>query len=131
MASNSGANALALEVAELGRARGVPVIALTSRAYSDAIARPGRRLYEVADVVLDNRCPPGDALVELGEGLPSAGPASSVVGMALLNIVILEAVGHQIDRGQQPDLFVSANMPGAAEHNARLVEDLGRRVPHL
>jgi uncharacterized phosphosugar-binding protein len=131
VASNSGANALPVEVAELGRARGVPVIALTSRAYSDAITRPGRRLHEVADVVLDNRCPPGDALVELGEGLPSAGPASSVVGMALLNSVILAAVGHQIDLGQQPELFVSANMPGAAEHNARLVEDLGHRVPHL
>lgn len=131
VASNSGANALPVEVAELTRARDVPVVALTSRAYSNAITRPGRRLHEVADVVLDNGCPPGDALVDLGEGLPSAGPASSVVGMALLNSVILEAVGHQIDLGQQPDLFVSANMPGAGEHNARLVEQLGPRIPHL
>lgn len=131
VASNSGANALPVEVAELARARGVPVIALTSRAYSSAITRPGPRLHEVADVVLDNRCPRGDALVDLGKDLPAAGPASSVVGMTLLNSVILEAVGHQIDLGQQPELFVSANMPGAAEHNARLVEELGHRVPHL
>ena len=131
VASNSGANALPVEVAQLARARGVPVLALTSRAYSSAISRPGARLHEVADVVLDNRCPPGDALVDLGAGLPAAGPASSVVGMALLNSVILEAVGQQIELGQQPELFVSANMPGAVEHNARLVAELGDRIPHL
>lgn len=131
VASNSGANALPVEVARLARSRGVPVVALTSRAYSSAISRPGPRLHEVADVVLDNRCPPGDALVDLGAGLPAAGPASSVVGMALLNSVILEAVGQQLELGQQPELFVSANMPGAVEHNARLVAELGDRIPHL
>lgn len=131
VASNSGANALPVEVAELASSRGIPVVALTSRAYSSAIDRPGRRLHEVADVVLDNRCPPGDALVDLGAGLPAAGPASSVVGMALLNSVILEAVGQQLELGQQPELFVSANMPGAVEHNARLVAELGDRIPHL
>jgi uncharacterized phosphosugar-binding protein len=77
VASNSGANALPVEVASTARERGLPVVAITSVAYARAIERPGTRLHEVADVVVDNHCPPGDALMEVGPGLPSMGPARS------------------------------------------------------
>ncbi len=131
IASNSGANALPLEVAQTVKARGVALIAMTSRRYAAAITRPGHRLHEIADVVVDNHCPPGDALVALGPGLPSAGPSSTVVGMALLNAIIVEALGVQLERGENPEVFLSANMPGAAEHNNASVRRLTALVPHL
>lgn len=131
VASNSGANALPVEVATAARDAGLPVIAVTSRAYAESIERPGRRLHEVADIVIDNHCPPGDALVTLAAGLPAAGPASTVVGVALLNSVIVEACALQLRRGEQPELFLSANMPGAAETNSRAAEQLSARIPHL
>ena len=51
-------------------------------------AQPGMpRLFEVADLVLDNRAPVGDALVAL-PGLPQrVGPSSTVIGAAMLNAV--------------------------------------------
>src|SRR5436190_203631 len=55
--SNSGRNAVPVEAAEWARARQVPVIAITSSAHSRAetsLAPSGKKLYDVADVVLDN-----------------------------------------------------------------------------
>lgn len=129
--SNSGANALPVEVAETARARGVTVIAITSVAYANASTSPGGRLHQVADVVLDNHCPPGDALVELGADLPRVGPASSVVGLALLNAMIVEALARQTARGHRPDIYLSAGMPGAGEHNARTAERFSLRNRHI
>ena len=131
VASNSGANALPVEVASLGRDRGLPVIAITSRAYAEAVTRPGLRLHDVADVVIDNHCPPGDALVRLADDLPRTGAASTVVGLALLNSLIVEACAVQLARGDRPEVFLSANMPGAAPHNQEAVAALSARVPHL
>ncbi|WBB80339.1 SIS domain-containing protein [Micromonospora sp. WMMD882] len=129
--SNSGANAFPVEVAQAVKARGLPLIAITSRRYASSIERSGPRLHDIADVVIDNHCPPGDALVPLGPGLPSAGPASTVVGMTLLDAIIVEAFGIQLRRGETPEVFMSANMPGAAEHNAASARRLSHLVPHL
>lgn len=131
IASNSGANALPVEVALAAKERGLTLIAVTSRRYATAIQRPGPRLHEIADVVVDNHCPPGDALVELGHGLPAAGPSSTVVGLALLNAIVIEALGTQLERGDTPEVFMSANMPGAAEHNASSARRMSDIVPHL
>jgi uncharacterized phosphosugar-binding protein len=129
--SNSGVNALPLEVAATARDRGLPVIAITSRAYAQSVQRPGPRLHELADVVIDNHCPPGDALVRLADDLPPAGPASTVVGLALLNTVVVESCALQLAEGIRPEVFLSANMPDAAAHNEQAVTTLSTRVPHL
>ncbi|MGI5215394.1 sugar isomerase domain-containing protein [Plantactinospora sp. CA-290183] len=131
VASNSGANPLPVEVAQAAKTRGLPLIAITSRRYAGAIERPGPRLHDIADVVVDNHCPPGDAFVTLGPGLPSAGPSSTVVGLALLNAIIVEALGVQLRRGETPEVFMSANMPGAAEHNSESARRMSEIVPHL
>jgi uncharacterized phosphosugar-binding protein len=131
IASNSGANALPVEVARAVKERGLKLVAITSRRYATAIDRPGPRLHEIADVVVDNHCPPGDALIELGPGRPAAGPSSTVVGLALLNAIVVEALGVQLGRGEEPEVFMSANIPGAAEHNAESARQMSGIVPHL
>ena len=129
--SNSGVNPLPLEVAAAAKQEGLTVIAITSRAYAGAVRRPGPRLHEIADVVIDNHCPPGDALVRLADDLPPAGPGSSVVGLALLNTLVVEACAQQLTDGERPEVFLSANMPDATAHNEKAVAALGTRVPHL
>lgn len=129
--SNSGTNALPVEVAMVAKERGLTVLAITSLQYAAASHKDGPRLHEVADIVLDNHCPPGDALVGLAPDLPPVGPGSSVVGLTLLNAVIVEALARQFGRGTRPDIYLSAGMPGATERNAELAERFGRRVPHI
>ncbi|MFH5823829.1 sugar isomerase domain-containing protein [Georgenia sp. AZ-5] len=129
--SNSGANPLPVEVAQAARSRGLPIIAITSRAYASASRQPGARLHEVADIVVDNHCPPGDALVQLREDLPRVGPASSAVGLALLDAIVVDALARQVARGSTPTVFLSAGMAGAGPHNAALTATFRPRVPHL
>ncbi|SCW70950.1 Uncharacterized protein, contains SIS (Sugar ISomerase) phosphosugar binding domain [Rhizobium mongolense subsp. loessense] len=130
IASNSGVNAAPIEAADYGREIGAKVIAVTSVAYSSAIANGRRRLADIADVVLDNGLPPGDAVLDLaGSGL-KVGPVSTAVGATVLNAIFAEVASALSKSGDAP-VYLSANMPGAAEVNQRLVKKYRPRNPHL
>ncbi len=128
--SNSGVNAMPVEAARIGRERGATVIAVTSDAYSRMAAQGRERLPDVADIVIDNGAPPGDAVVALADGR-RAGPVSTAIGAAILNAVLVEAAARLLAAGGDPPVYVSANMPGAAERNAALFARYRGRNPHL
>ncbi len=130
--SNSGRNAVPVEFAMEGRARGAAVIAVTSVAHSGAHPSrhdSGRRLMEVADVVLDNAGVEGDAVVGLGDGLRT-GATSTAVGAALLQAVMTEGAARALAAGWVPELYRSSNGGGELENN-RLLERYRGVIPHL
>ncbi|MGZ0149309.1 sugar isomerase domain-containing protein [Kribbella sp. WER1] len=113
IASNSGRNAVPVEFALGARERGVRVIALTSLAHSNAVASrapTGERLFETADVVLDNCGIPGDALITVPGTPEPTGATSTVVGALLLQALTVEVVTHLTDRGQPPNVLRSLNV---------------------
>ncbi|MGW5193116.1 sugar isomerase domain-containing protein [Kribbella sp. NPDC004138] len=113
IASNSGRNAVPVEFALGARARGVQVIALTSLAHSNAVtsrAPGGQRLFETADVVLDNCGEPGDALIEVPGTPEPTGATSTLVGALLLQALTVEVVTRLTDRGQPPNVLRSLNV---------------------
>ena len=64
--SSSGCNAVTIDVAIEARLQGMFVVALTSQANAAASTsrhQSGRKLHEVADLVLDQQAPPGDSAV--------------------------------------------------------------------
>ncbi|APO69623.1 SIS/RpiR domain-containing protein [Rhizobium gallicum] len=130
IASNSGVNAAPIEAADYGREIGAKVIAVTSVAYSSAIANGRRRLVDIADVVLDNGLPPGDAVLDLAGSSLKVGPVSTAVGATVLNAIFAEVASVLSKSGDAP-VYLSANMPGAAEVNQRLVRKYRPRNPHL
>ncbi|HEX8005038.1 MAG TPA: sugar isomerase domain-containing protein, partial [Trebonia sp.] len=96
IASNSGGNGAIVEMAQLARRRGHPLIAITSREHSAAITSrhpSGMRLAELADVVIDNCAPFGDAAVALPDG-GSIGPLSNLTGILAANLLVVEIAGH-------------------------------------
>jgi uncharacterized phosphosugar-binding protein len=131
--SNSGVNAVPVEMAMAAKARGMTVIAILSLAYSNSLTPRvhGKKLLDFADITLDNHGPAGDAMIEIIPDALRAGPISTVTGAFLLNAVLVEAMQRIVEGGQTPPVYISANMPGAAEHNAALVERYRRRNPHL
>lgn len=123
VASTSGRNAAPIEMALVARARGVGVIAVTSVAFSSAVATrhsSGQRLLDVADVVLDTCGDVGDAEIHV-DGVPVAvGPTSTIIGAALLNAVMVEAVSELARQGINVPVFASQNVDGTSEYNAAI-----------
>jgi uncharacterized phosphosugar-binding protein len=120
--SNSGKNASPIDVALYAKAKGLHVAALTCLAMSRVTPSQhasGKRLFEVADHVLDNGGVPGDAVVELGDGT-SAGPTSTLIGCSVLNWLMLSVVEWLRANGHPLPVLRSQNSPGAIEHNREL-----------
>jgi uncharacterized phosphosugar-binding protein len=113
IASNSGRNAVPVEFALGARKRGVKVIALTSLAHSTATtsrAPGGQRLFETADVVIDNCGVPGDALITIPGTPEPTGATSTLVGALLLQALTVEIVTLLTARGETPNVLRSLNV---------------------
>ncbi len=131
--SNSGVNAVPVEAAETAKAKGAKVIGVIAAAYAAAATPPagGRPLSAVVDLVIDNRGPPGDALVEIPGSGQRTGPGSTLAAAFILNAVLTETACRLAEAGIRPPVYVSANMPGAQENNAGLIDRYRPRNPHL
>lgn len=128
--SNSGRNACPIEMALLFKEKGVKVIAITSLAHAEAVASrhsSGKKLHDIADVVLDNMGVPGDAALEF-KGLPvKACPTSTVTGVAILWSVIAAAIEKLVERGDTPPIMVSGNLDEAEEMQEAFRVEIERR----
>jgi uncharacterized phosphosugar-binding protein len=111
--SNSGRNAVPVEFAIGSQAKGAKVIALTSLAHSTSVssrAPGGQRLFEVADVVIDNCGEPGDALIEVDGSPERTGATSTLVGAMLVQALTVEIVTRLAGRGETPNVLRSLNV---------------------
>ena len=118
--SVSGRNAVPVEMALEAKKAGAYVICVTSVAYSEGVTSrhsSGKRLFECADLVIDNYAPSGDAAVAF-DGFPEkSGPLSTVTGAALLNAMVCGVIEMLLADGVVPPVFMSANLDGGDEHN--------------
>lgn len=124
--SNSGINGISVELAKLAKAKGLQVIALSSLAHSKASKSrhsSGKKLYELADLVIDSSLPPGDAI--LGWSMASgkefrSGASSMVIGAIALHTVESMVVEKFVQENEMPPVLMSANAEGGDEHNHQL-----------
>ena len=132
--SVSGRNAVVIDMALAARERGVRTVAVTSVEYSLSAASrhpSGKRLLEVCDLVLDNCAPRGDAAVSVPGLAQKTGPLSTVLGCALVNALMAETLARLAERGLEPPVFMSANLDGGDEYNARLLAQYADRIHYL
>src|SRR5215212_6522351 len=116
--SNSGVNQLPVEMALHGRERGVFVVSISSFEYARQapLSALGPRLDQSADVALDNGGLPGDASLKLDDFPWRVAPSSTVICALLWNGLVAETARLLLESGSTPPVFVSLNVPGAAEH---------------
>jgi len=130
IASNSGRNAMPIEMAMIAREAGLRVIAITSlqqTAEYPSRHPSGKKLYELADLVLDNRVPSGDGLMRIAGSL--AGPPSTLSGVFLVNLIASEAMKLAAAQGATLPVYFSQNIDGPS--NEDLYRQFAVRIKHL
>lgn len=115
--SSSGCNLVPIEIAALFRERGIRVVAIVSLEHLEASATKdpsGRKLSDVADLVLDTGAPVGDAMVGI-DGLDTpVAPGSTVGGCLLINGIKAEVAARLVAAGQPPKVLTAGAVVGSA-----------------
>ena len=130
IASNSGVNGSIVGFALLAKEKGHPVIAVTSLQHTMQVQpkhASGQRLCDVADIVIDNLAPYGDATIALEGGVP-VGAVSSITSAFIAQLLTLGVAERISAKGQVPPLYLSANIPGGDEHNHALEKKYEGRI---
>ncbi|GAA1248136.1 sugar isomerase domain-containing protein [Pseudonocardia aurantiaca] len=129
MASNSGGNGSVVELAHAVKEHGHPLVAVTSMAHTSRVTSrhpSGLRLFELADVVLDNGAPYGDAVLDAGGTAVCA--VSSITAALLAQMVVAEVVRTMLAAGETPPVYLSANVPEGDAHNSALEARYAGRI---
>ena len=130
IASNSGINGSVVELAQQIKGHGHRLIAITSLEHTRRVEPrhpSGLRLSDLADVVLDNGAPYGDAVLPLPGG-GAVGAVSSLTAALLAQMIVTEVVKRLLDAGVEPPVYLSANVPGGDEHNKVLEDRYAGRI---
>ena len=123
--SVSGRTFAVVDLAYEAKKMGIKVIAITSMSYATTVESPhssGKKLYELADVVIDNCAPAAEAMMEV-EGLEPRLCAASGLSVAMIMWSVTTVVVEELmKRGKTPGVLKSANFPGGNDYNKNYVE---------
>ncbi|MGH7410276.1 MAG: sugar isomerase domain-containing protein [Candidatus Methylomirabilis sp.] len=132
--SNAGINPVPVELALEAKKRTLTVIAITSLRHARAVASrhaSGKRLFEVADLVIDNCGQSGDGALSFPGLAEKVGPTSLLAGAFIVNSIVCGVVERFVAQGLSPPIYLSANLPGGDEHNRRLEAKYRGRIKLL
>jgi len=113
--SSSGCNIVPIEMAELFKKEGIPVVAVLTQQHSEkskSKRADGKKLGDFADIILDTGAPVGDAMVYV-DGLDTpVSPGSTVGGAMIINCIKAETARLLTAAGQPPKVLSGAAVVG-------------------
>ena len=86
----------------------------------------GKKLMDLADVVVDNQCPSGDCVSEISGIDWRIGPTSTVTGAMVINMIHCATAKKLLERGHQ---FIGT--PAAEKQLERYYEAYRKSLGHL
>ena len=125
IASNSGRNAVNIEMVKAAHIRGMKVIGLTNLEHSKALESrhsSGLKLYQICDVVLDNQGCLGDASIYIPQIDRNIAATSTSLGAMLLHLVVVSAIEIMLEKQFIPEVFSSSNLDEGDEINNKIFE---------
>ena len=135
---NIGINAATIDAAREAKKAGAKIIAVSSSYWQDEMPKDhfirhsnGKNLFDYADVAIDDYNPVGDAAVMVPGCETSIAPISNVVDFTIAHWLEIECVRICVERGIEPPLWSSANVPGGDEKNAAKLKKYRPLVKNL
>ena len=113
--SHSGINNVNIDVALRARELGMKlIVAGSADAFADKHSRhsSGKKLFDLADVVIDTRAPAVDASVDLRNHHDKIGPVSTMAFVTVVWMTIATVAEKLAERGEQLFIHPSHNVPG-------------------
>ena len=130
--SNSGINAVPVEMAAICHEHHHKVIVITSMKTTlkghvrNAL---NKHLYELGDIVIDNHAPQADGLYQKSYG--KVGAVSTILNSFIAQALVLEVINLYEQNKQVPPVYQSANTEGGDEHNQTLITRYQARIKGL
>ncbi len=148
--SNSGNNIVTVDAALRAKEKGIPVIAITSLDYGDTLNTrhtSGKKLKDIADVVIDNHCTVGDAAINI-EGFPmKVGPVSGIPMNYIMSAMLVQMSELLVQRGVEPEIYFNGHVhhmsdeakkesgwmegTNSVNHNQKLIDKYFYRIKSL
>ncbi len=134
VASTSARNPAPIEMAKEAKERGLKVITLLSEDFARSVESrhpSGKKTYDFADVVLDNRGVSGDAVMEIDELKTKFGPTSSIIGFTIIQSIVVETIDKLAKSGYEPPIWVSSNLDEGDAINKKHIKKYRKRISCL
>jgi uncharacterized phosphosugar-binding protein len=131
--SHGGLNAAPIEIALEAKGQGLSVVAVTSLEnykISTATHSSGKKLADVADIVIDNCVPPEDALIRVDGLKEKVAAGSTVAVVAIAMALVAEIAEILVKKGEYLQIFVSPNVKNvtANDHNEQIFRAYMQKV---
>lgn len=131
IASISGRNAMVVDMALSAKRKGMKVIALISKEFSDSVSSrhsSGKKLADCADVVIDIKCVSGDGCLSIEGITDSFCGTSTILGLTVMQSMLARCVELCVESGYTPDVIVSSNLDRGDEINNAHIKKYRNRL---
>ncbi len=132
--SVSGRNAAVIDMALAAKKAGMKVVALISRQFSDITTSrhtSGKKLGDLADVVIDIKCVAGDAALHIDGLASSFCGTSTVLGMVIMESIVAQTVENCVKQGYHPPIYTSSNLDQGDAINAEFIRQYSKLISCL
>jgi uncharacterized phosphosugar-binding protein len=121
--SNSGRNAVPVEMAVEAKKRGMKIIVITNINHSSASKsrhESGKRLFELGDIIIDNCGEHGDACIQTQK--KKVAPTSTAIGAMIMNAIVARTAEILENTGVEAEFYSSSNTDEGEKQNLEYIE---------
>lgn len=132
--SISGRNAGVIDMALAAKEIGMKVVALVSKNFSSGVSSrhsSGKKLADVADIVIDIKCVEGDACLSLNEMPDKFTGTSTILGMTVIDMIMARTIELSVESGKIPPVYVSSNLDKGDAINAEHIKNYCNKIDCL